>query len=193
MKPTNLVFATAFTLLFSIGTYAQTPLEKATSRELLSLYLENIGKPDQSQGESALGLLFERRDRGEQEAVFYANWLTQSLCESGKRSNPTLNTATAPACVSAYNNIRSIAIEEFPKDLHLNAIARETLAGMLLAGTGTTSSKILAAEWYTKAARSHARNSDRESAIRSIEKALIASPEFSPAKEMKDNLITNKN
>ena len=126
----------------------------------------------------------ERRSNSKNpEAMYMLGRYNQFLCNFLKKTGVDAGENGPSMCVKALNNFKEIADNSKIRILYYSSASMSALGEMYRDGIGTKPSQYLAADWFVKSAKLQSTNGDREGAIRALEDALKAVPEYPPAIE----------
>lgn len=168
--------------------FAQSQPTELNSDELMKRILELSGNVEKrTLVESYMQELINRAKAQQPTAMFNFGWYRYELCGTMKKQG--LDVSNAPMCAQALSDLRSVAENPKINTLFISAASMNLLGDMYRDGIGAKSSRFLAADWFVKAAKQKSASGDREGAIRSLEKALNASPEHADALELRATLL----
>ncbi len=112
--------------------------------------------------------LGERGEKGDLEAAFFEGYNNLGICRMLISNGD--GQVTHSTCTESIGKIRLFA--EFG-----DAIAMEVLGKLFFEGTVISQSNFISADWLIKATKQHIEDNNREGALRSIEAALLATPD----------------
>lgn len=168
--------------------FAQSQPSELNSDELMQRILELSGSADKrTLVEGYMQELINRAKAQQPSAMFNFGWYRYELCGTMKKQG--LDVSSAPMCAQALSDLSGVAENPKINALSISTASMNLLGEMYRDGVGTKPSRFLAADWFVKAAKQKSASGDREGAIRSLEKALNASPEYSDALELRARLL----
>jgi TPR repeat protein len=159
---------------------AQIFAELERQRENMSLRMA-AGKSvldmdeDTYKGAAYASVLERRRKAGEASAAFYFGVYNSWICESLQRSgNAQLSRAIQLCWSESMDSFKLASVGGL-------ASASVNLGKMYRGGLGVAPSKLVASEWFVKAAEQYHKNNLRDDALASVESALEATPDHPAA------------
>lgn len=168
--------------------FAQTLPADLDSHELMRRIVGLNGNAEKkAEIESYIQELMKRTEARQPSAMFNWGWYRYQLCVTGK--NNGIDVAIAPVCKQALDDLKAVAENSKISILFISPASMSLLGEMYRDGIGARSSRYLAADWFVKSAKQRQVNGDREGAIRALEEAFNAVPEFPAAIELRASIL----
>ena len=156
---------------------------------LMKTIVDSLGTQRTSKEvELAIREIRNRVEQEEPDALFNWGWFNFELCKGFIRSQKQ-DVSQSALCTQALKHLKAVAENPKLRILFIAQRAMYILGDMHKEGIGTQPSRLLAAEWYLKAAKAHVDYWDRESALRALEAALNAVPDHPAALELRTQLL----
>ena len=141
------------------------------------------GSDDMHRSVAYAGVLNARADSGDAAASFFAGNLKWDLCLVMQRQTDDQWRKMAEECwQETMKRFRVASAAQLPE-------ATYNAAQLYELGRGAAASKLVAAEWYARAAEQYDKARNREQALTSVEKALNLVPDLPAALRLRKQLL----
>jgi hypothetical protein len=175
-------------LVYTGTVFAQTQLSEIESDELMKRIVQLSGNADKkSEIEPYIQEITNRASAGHPSAKFNWDWYRYQLCNSIKKQG--IDVSGTPICAQALDDLKAVAENTKISILSIAPASMSILGEMYRDGIGTKPSRYLAADWFVKSAKQKSANGDREGAIRALEEAFNAVPEYPDAIELHASML----
>ena len=144
-------------------------------------YIYEVGDRDLQKATGYMSVLEDRRKANDPAAAFYFGLHEAQICMTLSK-NKQLAHGANKVCTDAIDSFKIAEKANDPR-------AMEALGTIYKKGLGVKASKYVAAEWFVKSAKQYSVENSRDSALSTLEEALILVPDHPGALRLRKELL----